>query len=144
MVTVADLLKQKGTQVWTIASTATVHDALNLLAEKDVGALVVTKKGKLCGIFSERDFARWIAKKGSCSLSTHVSRLMSADVLTVTPQDSVEDCMKIMTEQHVRHLPVLDNDELAGMISIGDAVKSIISHQKSFIRQLEDYISGRW
>ena len=144
MVSVADLLKQKGTQVWTIASTATVQDALNMLAEKDIGALVVTKKGKFCGIFSERDFARWIAKKGSWSLSTHVSRLMTKDVLTVSPQDSVEDCMKIMTDQHVRHLPVVENDKLAGMISIGDAVKNIISHQKSFIRQLEDYISGRW
>lgn len=144
MVSVADLLKQKGPDVWTIAATATVQNALNMLAEKDVGALVVTKKGKPCGIFSERDFARWIAKKGSCSLSTHVTKLMTEDILTVTPQESVEDCMKIMTDQHVRHLPVVENDKLVGMISIGDAVKSIISHQKSFIRQLEDYISGRW
>ena len=144
MVSVSDLLKQKGAQVWTIASTANIQDALNLLAEKDIGALVVIQKGKLFGIFSERDFARWIAKEGSCSLSITVSKLMTENVLTVTPQDSVEDCMKIMTEHHIRHLPVIDKDELVGLISIGDAVKSIISHQKSFIRQLEDYISGRW
>ena len=144
MVSVSNLLKKKGNQVWSIPSTKTIQDALGLLAEKDIGALVVMKNGEICGIFSERDFARWIADKGSCSLSTAVSKLMTENVLTVSPQDSVNDCMKIMTEHHVRHLPVVDKDKLVGLVSIGDVVKSIISHQKTFIQQLEDYISGRW
>jgi CBS domain-containing protein len=144
MVTVSDLLKQKGGQVWTIAANASVCKALKLMAEKNIGALVVTKKGQLCGIFSERDFARVTAERNEFTLDTPVSKLMTADVLTVTPTDSVEQCMQLMTEHHFRHLPVMDNDKLVGIISIGDAVKSIISGQKSFIRQLEDYIGGRW
>jgi CBS domain-containing protein len=144
MITVSDLLKQKGNQVWTIEATASVLKALKLLADKDVGALIVTKKGKVCGIFSERDFARRMAAEKSFSLDTPVSKLMTADILTVSPQDSVEHCMKIMTDHHIRHLPVMEGEHLAGILSIGDAVKSIISKQKSFIQQLEDYINGRW
>lgn len=144
MISVADLLKQKGKQVWTIESNANVRQALQLLAEKDIGALVVTKKGKLCGIFSERDFTRRLAEENTFSLDTPVSKLMTANVFIVSPQDSIEQCMKIMTDHHIRHLPVLENGDLAGIISIGDVVKSIISGQKSFIRQLEDYIGGRW
>ncbi|NPV41488.1 MAG: CBS domain-containing protein [Anaerolineae bacterium] len=144
MITVSDLLKQKGEQVWVVEHSASVSEALRLMAQKDIGALVVLKKGKLCGIFSERDFTRRMAGGRSFNLNSPVSRLMTSDVLTATPKDTVEDCMKIMTEHHIRHLPVVDGERLAGMISIGDVVKSIISGQKSFIRQLEDYISGRW
>jgi CBS domain-containing protein len=144
MFSISELLKQKGKQVWTIESSASVREALKLLAEKDIGALVVTKAGSLCGIFSERDFARRMASGRAFNLDSPVSKLMTQNVLTTTPKETIEDCMKTMTEHHVRHLPVMDGDQLAGMISIGDVVKSIISGQKSFIRQLEDYISGRW
>ena len=144
MITVSDLLKQKGRQVWTIAASANIRQALILMAEKDVGALIVTKKGRLCGIFSERDFARVTAKENQFPLDTPVSKIMTADVLTVALNESVENCLQLMTDHHFRHLPVMDNGELVGIVSIGDAVKSIISSQKSFIRQLEDYISGRW
>ncbi len=144
MITVSDLLKQKGRQVWTIAASANIRQALILMAEKDVGALIVMKKGRLCGIFSERDFTRVMAKENQFPLDTPVSKIMTADVLTVAPNESVENCLQLMTDHHFRHLPVMDNGELVGIVSIGDAVKSIISSQKSFIRQLEDYISGRW
>ena len=144
MITVSDLLKQKGRQVWTIAASANIRQALILMAEKDVGALIVTQKGRLCGIFSERDFTRVMAKENQFPLDTPVSKIMTADVLTVALNESVENCLQLMTDHHFRHLPVMDNGELVGIVSIGDAVKSIISSQKSFIRQLEDYISGRW
>ncbi len=144
MVRVTDLLKEKGNNVWKIDVRSSIRKALKQLAEKDVGALVVTKKGEMCGIFSERDFARKLADENAFSLDSPVSKLMTANVLAVTPTDSVEHCMKMMTDHHIRHLPVLDGGTLIGLISIGDVVKSIISGQKSFIRQLEDYISGRW
>jgi CBS domain-containing protein len=144
MITVSDLLKQKGRQVWTIAASASIRKALKLMAEKDVGALIVTKKGRLCGIFSERDFARVMAKENQFPLDTPISKIMTTDVLTVAPNESVEDCLQLMTDHHFRHLPVMEDDELVGIVTIGDAVKSIISSQKSFIRQLEDYIGGRW
>ena len=144
MITVTDLLKQKGGQVWSLEASSCIREALQLLAEKDVGALVVTKKGKLCGIFSERDFARRLAEENTLSLDTSISKLMTVNVLTVSPKDTIEDCMKLMTEHHIRHLPVMEDEEMIGLISIGDVVKSIISGQKSLIRQLEDYISGRW
>lgn len=144
MVRVTDLLKEKGNNVWKIDVRSSIRKALKQLAEKDVGALVVTKKEEMCGIFSERDFARKLADENAFSLDSPVSKLMTANVLAVTPTDSVEHCMKMMTDHHIRHLPVLDGGTLIGLISIGDVVKSIISGQKSFIRQLEDYISGRW
>ncbi len=144
MLTVSDLLKEKGAQVWAIESAASVREALKLMADKDIGALVITKQGKLCGIFSERDFTRRLASGRAFNLDSPVSKLMTVEVLSVAPKDTVEHCMKLMTDHHIRHLPVLDGEKLVGMVSIGDAVKSIISGQKSFIRQLEDYISGRW
>lgn len=144
MNSVSDILKLKGSHVWTITSTSSLRKALKLLAEKDIGALVVTKRGKPCGIFSERDLARKLAVENSLSQDTPVSKLMTGEILTVSPSDSVEKCMQMMTDHHIRHLPVVVDEELKGIVSIGDAVKSIISGQKSFIRQLEDYISGRW
>lgn len=144
MITVSDLLRGKGSQVWSIDASATILDALRLLDEKDVGALPVTNKGKLAGIFSERDFARAVSENPQLSLETAVAELMTKDVLSVAPTDSVEKCMKLMTDQHIRHLPVLDGDQMVGIVSIGDAVKRFITDQKAFITQLEDYISGRW
>lgn len=144
MIQVSDLLKSKGSQVWSIDASATLQDALNLLSEKDIGALPVLRNGKLVGIFSERDFVRAISINPSLPLETLVSELMTKEVLTVSPSDNVERCMKLMTEQHIRHLPVVDSGKMIGIVSIGDAVKLIITDQKSFIRQLEDYIGGRW
>ena len=144
MIQVSDLLKSKGSQVWSIDASSTLQDALNLLSEKDIGALPVLRNGKLVGIFSERDFVRAISINPSLPLETLVSELMTKEVLTVSPSDNVERCMKLMTEQHIRHLPVVDSGKMIGIVSIGDAVKLIITDQKSFIRQLEDYIGGRW
>ena len=144
MITVADLLKTKGTKVYWITTSETIQDALLLLAEKDVGALPVLDGKKLSGIFSERDFARLLARKGSFPLDTPIQKIMTKQLFTVTPATSIEECMQTMTEKHIRHLPVLENDKMVGLITIGDVVKAIISSQKDFIGQLEGYISGSW
>jgi CBS domain-containing protein len=144
MILVSDLLKGKGSQVWSIDGSASLSDALRLLEEKDVGALPVMDGESLIGIFSERDFARTISADPHLPLSSPVSKLMTKDVLTVSPKDSVEKCMKLMTDQHIRHLPVIDNGKMIGIVSIGDAVKLFITDTKSFISSLEDYIGGRW
>lgn len=141
---VRELLKIKGNQVWSIAYDMTIKDALQILAQKDVGALPVTKDGKLIGIFSERDYARKMAQKDECSMNTLVSELMTSKVFYVNLDCSIEDCMALMTERHIRHLPVLEGDEMVGMISIGDLVKTIISTQKDEINMLENYIQGKW
>lgn len=144
MISVSDLLIGKGSQVWSVDVSATLSDALRLLDEKDVGALPVMDGETLAGIFSERDFARAISTDPKLPLDTPVSELMTKDVLTVTPNDSIEKCMKLMTDQHIRHLPVVDNGKMIGIVSIGDAVKLFITDSKSFITSLEDYIQGRW
>jgi CBS domain-containing protein len=144
MITVSDLLRGKGEQVWSVKTSDSLGEALMLLKEKDVGALPVMENGKLTGIFSERDFARAMAKNPKLSLETPICDLMTSDVLSVKPSDSVETCMKLMTEHHIRHLPVMDGDMMVGIVSIGDAVKRFVTDQKSFIASLEDYISGRW
>ncbi len=144
MISVSDLLTGKGSQVWSVDVSATLSDALRLLDEKDVGALPVMDGEALAGIFSERDFARAISTDPKLPLDTPVSELMTRDVLTVTPNDSIEKCMKLMTDQHIRHLPVVDNGKMIGIVSIGDAVKLFITDTKSFITSLEDYIQGRW
>jgi len=144
MIQISDLLKGKSGQVWSVDETATLKDALDLLSEKDIGALPVLKEGRLVGIFSERDFVRAASDNPSLSLGSCVSELMTKDVLTVSPSDSVERCMKLMTEQHIRHLPVVEGDKMIGMVSIGDAVKLFVTDRETFIHQLEDYIGGRW
>ena len=144
MVTVADLLKTKGAEVYWTTTSATVQEVLLLMAEKDVGALPVLDGKKLSGIFSERDFARLLAKEGAFPMDTPIQDIMTKKLFTVTPATRIEECMLLMTEKHIRHLPVLENDQMVGLISIGDVVKAIISSQKDFIDQLEGYISGRW
>ena len=143
MATVSDLLRVKGKDVFWISASASVKEALALLAEKDVGALPVIGKKKLSGIFSERDFARLLAKKDDCPMDTLIQDVMTKKVVTVTPTTNCEECMQLMTDKHIRHLPVMENDQMVGLISIGDVVKAIISNQKAFIDQLEGYISGR-
>ena len=145
MVTVSDLLKTKSTDVHRISPSTTIQAALFLMAQKDIGAVpVVDDQEKLSGIFSERDFARLLAKEGCFPLDTPIQNIMTKKVFTVSPTTSIEDCMKLMTDKHIRHLPVLTEERLTGMISIGDVVKTVISSQKEFIDQLEGYISGRW
>jgi CBS domain-containing protein len=141
MATVNHMLMLKGNDVYTISPAATVLEALRQMAHKDVGALVVTEGEDIVGIFSERDYARKIALLGKSSRDTAVSEIMTGDVICVTPGQSADKCMAIMTDKRIRHLPVLDDDgHLAGIISIGDVVKTIISEQRVMINHLEDYI----
>jgi CBS domain-containing protein len=144
MHTVNDLLKTKGNEVWSIEYDATIKDTLQVLAKKDVGALPVVKNGKMVGIFSERDYTRKMAQKDECSMDALVADIMTSKVFYVNLACSIEDCMALMTERHIRHLPVLEQDKMVGLISIGDLVKAIISNQKDHINQLEDYIQGKW
>jgi len=144
MISVSDVLKHKGSQVWSLNVDASLREALALLAEKDVGALLIVDGEKVAGVFSERDFARKLAEKEMMPMDTPINQLMTKDVFTVSPTDNIEQCMQLMTDKHIRHLPVLEDDKLVGLISIGDVVKHLISNQKSFISQLENYISGRW
>ena len=143
MVTVRDLLKTKGSEVWSVSPETTVINTLKMLADKDVGALMVTKDGKTVGIVSERDFVRSIAKTGQVLLHSTVDHYMIKDLFTITPDQSIENCMQIMTEKHIRHLPVLENEKLIGVISIGDVVRELISNKEFTINQLENYIQGR-
>jgi CBS domain-containing protein len=139
---VSSLLHHKGSAVWHIAPEATVFDAIKLMAEKNVGALPVMSQGALVGIFTERDYTRKIALMGKTSRDTRVSEVLSDELICVTTNDSVEECMRLMTEHRIRHLPVVENKKLLGIISIGDLVNWIISSQNSAIEQMEQYIAG--
>ncbi len=140
--TVRQILQSKGGRIWSVGPHATVFDALMLMAEKDIGAVVVVEGGKLVGIFSERDYARKVVLKGRSSKDTLVSELMTPDVFYVHPDQTIEECMALMTKRHIRHLPVLDSDDLVGIITIGDAVKAVIADQEVMISSLENYIRG--
>lgn len=140
--TVGQLLQAKGTDVWTIGRDATVLDALNLLADKNVGAVVVVDEGRVCGILSERDYARKIRLLDRDSKETRVAEIMTPNVRTVTRDQDVSDCMAMMTDYHIRHLPVVEDDELVGVISVGDVVKAVMAEQAFLIKQLEQYITG--
>lgn len=143
MLTISGLLKIKGNAVWFITPSTTTIDALNVLKEKDIGALLVLEDGKIMGIISERDFVRRIAKSGTCIIEAPVSDYMTTNVFSISPEKTIMDCMHFMTEKHIRHLPVVENDALLGMISIGDVVKGVIDSQETTIKQMEDYIDGR-
>lgn len=142
MYTVKDLLQGKGNQVWSIKPQATVYEALELMAAKNCGALLVVENDKLVGIFSERDYARKVILKGRSSKTTSVGELMTTEVFYINPDDTIEYCMALMTEKRTRHLPVMENDKLAGLVSIGDVVKAIITDREFTIRELERYITG--
>jgi len=142
--TVHSVLKTKGGAVWSVNPEATVYDALALMAEKDVGALVVLSDQKLAGMFSERDYARKIILQGKSSRETLVREVMSTPVLTAAPDQTVEECMRVMTQNRIRHLPVVDAGALVGVVSIGDLVNSIISAQAETIQQLSGYIAGKY
>lgn len=143
MISLKQFLQHKGGEIWSVTSGSSVLSALQKMAEKNIGALLVIDEGKLVGILSERDYARKVALMGKVSKDTAVKDIMTQRVLYVRPDESVEDCMALMTEKHFRHLPVIDNKgKILGMISIGDVVRIVISKQKFIIAQLENYISG--
>jgi CBS domain-containing protein len=142
MTTVRTVFKAKGFDVWSIVPTTTVFDALKVMAEKNIGAILVMEEKNLKGIFSERDYARKIILRGESSQHTTVKDVMTSVVVFVRPEQSIEECMALMTEKHVRHLPVLDQEKVVGIISIGDVVKAIISEHEYTIKQLENYITG--
>jgi CBS domain-containing protein len=138
------LLDQKGRQVYTVDPDATVYDAIRIMADRNVGALVVLEDGRLIGIFSERDYTRKVALKGKSSKDTPVRELLSSPVVSVAPDQTVEECMRLMVSRRVRHLPVLDGDTLEGVLSIGDLVNWTISAQSQEIDQLRTYITGQY
>jgi CBS domain-containing protein len=142
MTTVRQLLDQKGRRTWSIHADATVFDAIAKMAEKDIGSLVVTEGDELVGLITERDYARNVVLKGKTSPATLVRDIMETHVVIAQPEQSVDQCMALMTEKRVRHLPVFDGKRLIGIISIGDLVKSTIGDQKFLIDQLEHYIRG--
>ena len=143
MKTVRELLRNKGDQVYSIGPEATVYEALTLMAEKDVGALLVLDGGNLVGILSERDYARKVILKGKTSRETLVREIMTERPVCIRADQTIEECMALMTNKRVRHLPVLEAGRLIGVISIGDVVKDIISEQEFMIEQLENYITGK-
>src|SRR3989454_5778505 len=144
MKTVTQLLRTKGQQVLSVSPDMPVFEALGVMADKNVGALLVVEGERLVGVFSERDYARKVILKGKSSKDTPVQEIMSSHVLYVRPEQTIEDCMALMTDKRVRHLPVLEGEErVVGVISIGDVVKDIISEQEFMIEQLQNYITGR-
>jgi CBS domain-containing protein len=142
--TIDEILQHKSANLWTIAADATVFDAIHLMADKNIGALLVMTGDRLVGIMSERDYTRKVALKGKSSRETRVNEIVSAPVISVTPDHTVEECMRLMTDHRVRHLPVLEGDRVVGVVSIGDLVNWIISTQSVTITQLESYISGQY
>ena len=136
------LLESKGKDIITTTEDVSVFDAIDLMANLKVGSLIVMQDGKMIGIVTERDYARKVILKGRSAKSTLVGEIMSAEVMTATPEQTVRECMTLMTERRIRHLPVVENDQVIGLISIGDLVKAIISEQQEEIEQLEKYISG--
>jgi CBS domain-containing protein len=138
------LSKKRAQMVWTIGPDANVYQAIEMMSEKKIGALVVTSGGRLLGIMSERDYARKVILKGRNSKDTRVKEIMTAPVLYVTPDKSLDHCMRLMTSRRVRHLPVLEGDNVVGIISIGDVVDWIISSQEETIHHLQNYIAGAY
>ena len=139
---IAQILKLKGSDVWSIGSEAKIYDALQLMAEKNVGALVVIDQGKVVGLFTERDHVRKVDLGGRCSQKAFVRQVMSEDICYISPQASVDEAMAIMTEKRCRHLPVMENEELVGLASIGDLVKASLDEKDFVIKQLKKYIKG--
>lgn len=142
MITVRSFLKNKGQQVWTISPESTILDALKLMAEKGIGAVLVTDRNFLIGIFSERDYARRGVLLGR-DVTAKIEEVMTSPVFAISPDRPMEDCLAIMTDHHFRHLPVVENEEVVGVISIGDVVKAVIDDQRFMISGLENYIMGR-
>ena len=141
MATVSDILRGKGQDVWAVSPEDTVLNALQLMADRGIGAVLVTEDGQVRGILSERDYARKVVLQGRSSANTPVKEIMTGRVFAVTPTHSVEDCMSLMTEKRIRHLPVMDGGKLVGVISIGDVVKMMLTEKSLIIDQLTVYIT---
>ena len=142
MTTIAQLLKTKGDQIWSVEPKATIFEALEIMSEKEIGALLVMEDGKLTGIFSERDYARKVILKGKSSKETPVGELMTKKVFYIDPQKTTNDCMAMMTAKRIRHVPVIEDNQVMGIVTIGDVVNQIISEQEVTINHLENYITG--
>jgi CBS domain-containing protein len=142
MTTVRSILLSKGNEIWSITPDVLVFDALKVMAEKNIGALLVMSGDNLIGIFSERDYARKVVLKGESSHKITIKDIMTSNVISVNPEQSIEECMALMTSKHIRHLPVKENNKLIGLISIGDVVKAIISQHEDTIKHLKNYIVG--
>ncbi len=140
---VNQVLREKGTDVWTVTPDTPIYEALELMAEKNIGAVLVVEAGRLEGVFSERDYARKVVLHGRSSRDTLVKETMTSVIAYVGPGQSIDECMSVMTHKRCRHLPVLEDDRLVGLISIGDVVKSIITDLEFTVNQLENYITGR-
>jgi CBS domain-containing protein len=141
---IANVLRQKGGDIWTVSPETSVFDALELMAEREVGALLVMEGSQLAGVVSERDYARKVILQGRSSRDTKVREIMTAEVITVTPRHTIDECMKLMTELRVRHLPVTEAAGIAGVVSLGDLVKYVISAQENEIQHLQAYIAGAY
>jgi CBS domain-containing protein len=139
---ISSLLHQKTSALWSVAPDTTVFDAIRLMADKNIGAILVLADGRLAGIFTERDYTRKVALMGKTSKETRVREVVAREIVTISPDDSVEDCMRLMTEKRVRHLPVVEGSAVVGIVSIGDLVNWIISTQNAAIEQMEQYIAG--
>ncbi|MFZ2632577.1 MAG: CBS domain-containing protein [Desulfosalsimonadaceae bacterium] len=140
---IRDILQEKGSEVYSIPPHATVYETLQMLADKNVGALLVMQDDSVAGIISERDYARKVVLKGKFSKDVPVSEIMSSHILRIDPDQDIETCMELMSDKRVRHLPVFENNRVVGIISIGDIVKAIIEHKEETIAQLENYIRGK-
>lgn len=141
---ISAILRQKKGEVWSVAPGATVYESIQMLAEKGIGALLVMAEGKLVGVISERDYARKVILKGKSSKETLVNEIMTSSVVFVSPTETVDRCMTLMTNNRIRHLPVVEGEKVVGLVSIGDLVKWIISEQEETIQQLENYITGKY
>lgn len=142
MLSIENILRKKKKDLWSIGPKETAYKALEIMAEKDIGALLVIDKGELVGIFTERDYSRKVILKGKSSKETSVGELMTTTVYSIAPNKSIEECMAIMSASHSRHMPVIEDDTLIGVVSLGDIVNSIITKQKIEIQDLKNYIAG--
>jgi CBS domain-containing protein len=144
MFSIKQILEKKGRDIWVISPQAKVFDALKLMSEKNIGALIVVDKGRVAGVISERDYARRVILEGKSSKDVPVKQIMTPHVYGIHPETTAEECMALMTDKHIRHLPVIYNDRLLGVVSIGDIVKAIISEQEVTIEHLKNYIMGKY
>ncbi len=142
MLMVRDVLKSKDNNIWSVSPQETTYKALEIMADKNIGALLVIDEGKIVGVFSERDYARKVILKGKSSKKTNVGELMSSPVIYIYPEKTIEECMTLMTATHHRHMPVIEYGKLIGLVSIGDVVNAIITSQKTTIQDLNNYING--